>query len=78
MTLKDKIKLFSGEIKFNHNNINNNKIIPGKLKIPEIFQIENDINNDKKGKKEDKNKEKKKEKNIKLNNIKIENGIKEV
>ena len=62
-SIKEKIKIFSGE--FNKRQIYKDKIIPGKVKIPSLFQKENIKNNEK----EDKN-------NIKENGIK-ENVIKE-
>ena len=45
MTIKDKIKLFSG---FSGQSIlkkNNNQVIPGKLKIPKLFQTDNESKN---------------------------------
>ena len=44
MSIKDKIKIFTGELI--KRQINNNKVIPGRLIMPKIFQ--NDIKNDKK------------------------------
>ena len=53
MSIKDKIKIFTGELI--KRQINNNKAIPGRLIIPKIFQ--NDIKKDKKDleKKDNKN-----------------------
>ena len=54
MSIKDKIKLFSGELIKKHINNLNNKL-PGKLIMPKIFQMDNDDNNKKiEDKKEDK------------------------
>ena len=42
MTIKEKIKLFSGELIRRQLQ---NKIIPGRLKIPKIFQTESESEN---------------------------------
>ena len=60
MSIKDRIKLFSGQLIKKHIN---KQFIPGRLIMPKIFQFENEIDSKKGNKKQDKekqNKEKKK------------------
>ena len=54
MSIQDKIRFFSGELI--KKEINNNKIIPGKLIIPQLFLQGNDLKKDSKEIKESKEK----------------------
>ena len=69
-SIQDKIRIFSGE--FIRKQIYKAKVIPGKLKMPSLFQKENISQSDKKNEKE--NEIKNKENGVKENDIK-ENDI---